>query len=200
MKDGNLPFEHNHNHPSLPKQMPSALQLVERARKGDQSAFRLLVVQHERLVRATVMGMLGDTAEADDVCQEVFIRFYQSLSKFRGESEVGTYLCRIAINLCINEGKRRQRKTRWLSALGQEGHSEDREDPGRNPERQELEDTLRKALQQIDPEFRVVVVLRLIDGYSVKETAEILELPQGTIASRLARGQQKLREILEKWL
>ena len=180
--------------------MPSALQLVERARKGDQSAFRLLVVQHERLVRATVMGMLGDTAEADDVCQEVFIRFYQSLSKFRGESEVGTYLCRIAINLCINEGKRRQRKNRWLSALGQEGHSEDREDPARNPERQEMQDTLRKALQQLDPEFRVVVVLRLIDGYSVKETAEILELPQGTIASRLARGQQKLREILEKWL
>lgn len=180
--------------------MPSALQLVERARKGDQSAFRLLVAQHERLVRATVMGMLGDTAEADDVSQEVFIRFYQSLSKFRGEAEVGTYLCRIAINLSINELKRRKRKSLWLSALRQDGHNEDREDPGMNPGRQEMQDALRKALQGLDPEFRTVVVLRLIDGYSVKETAEILELPQGTVASRLARGQQKLREILEKWL
>ena len=69
-----------------------------------------------------------------------------------------------------------------------------------DPGRQDMQDTLRKALQVLDPEFRAVVVLRLIDGYSVRETAEILGLPQGTVASRLARGQQKLREILKKWL
>lgn len=184
----------------MPKHNPSALQLVARARKGDEAAFRLLVAQHERLVRATAIGMLGDTAEADDIAQEVFIRFYQSLSKFRGESEVGTYLCRIAVNLSINELKRRQRKNRWLSVQREQDSHAAEEDPGTNPGRQELQDTLHNALQTLGPEFRTVAVLRLVDGYSVKETAEILGLPQGTVASRLARAQDRLREMLKKWL
>ncbi|MCB0580468.1 MAG: sigma-70 family RNA polymerase sigma factor, partial [Phaeodactylibacter sp.] len=174
--------------------------VVERARRGDQAAFRQLVEQHEGLVRSTVAGMLGDTAEADDVAQEEFIRFYKALKDFRGDSQVGTYLSRIAINLSINELKRRQRKNRWLSVIRKGEGGSGLEDNSMNPGRQDLRDTLNKALQVLEPEFRVVVVLRLIDGYSVKETAEILELPQGTVASRLARGQQKLREILEKWL
>ena len=180
--------------------MHKSLDVLERARQGDQAAFRQLVEEHESLVRSTVAGMIGNTAEADDVAQEVFIRFYRSLNDFRGEAQVGTYLTRIAINLSINELKRRQRKTRWLSAIRREEGSLAAEDFSMNPGRQDLRDTLNKALQVLEPEFRVVVVLRLIDGYSVKETAEILELPQGTVASRLARGQQKLREILEKWL
>lgn len=183
----------------MPKRIPSALPLVERARLGDQEAFRLLIKQNESLVRATAAGMLGG-AGADDVAQETFIRFFQSLSKFRGEAEVGTYLCRIAINLSIDELKRRQRKNRWLSAIRREESTEEREDPAMNPGRQDMREALRKALHKLEPEFRSVVVLRLIDGYSVRETADILELPQGTVASRLARGQQKLREILEKWL
>ncbi len=184
----------------MPKRIPSALPLVERARLGDQEAFRQIVAQHERLVRATAAGMLGGAAGADDVAQETFIRFFQSLSKFRGEAEVGAYLCRIAINLSIDELKRRQRKNRWMSAIRREGSTEEREDPGMNPGRQDMREALRKALHELEPEFRSVVVLRLIDGYSVRETADILELPQGTVASRLARGQKKLREILEKWL
>ncbi|MCB0569259.1 MAG: sigma-70 family RNA polymerase sigma factor [Phaeodactylibacter sp.] len=184
----------------MPKQSPSAFSLVERAREGDQAAFRQLVTQHESLVRATVRGMLGDTAEADDAAQETFIRFYQSLPNFRGEAEVSTYLCRIAINLSINELRKRQRRSRWLSVAAREGEPGDREDTGANPGRQEMREMLIKALQILGPEFRSVVTLRLIDGYSVKETADILSLPEGTVASRLARGQQKLREILEKWL
>lgn len=173
--------------------------VVERARQGEQAAFRQLVEENEGLVRSTVKGMLGDTAEADDVAQEVFIRFFRALEDFREESQVGTYLSRIAINLSINELKRRQRRNRWLSVLRKED-SQAIEDDSMNPGRKDMQDLLRKALQRLDPDFRAVVVLRLIDGYSVKETAGILGLPQGTVASRLARGQQKLREILEKWL
>lgn len=174
--------------------------VVERARRGDQSAFRQLVEEHEGLVRSTVAGMLGDTAEADDVAQEVFIRFYKALKDFRGDAQVGTYLSRIAINLSINELKKRQRRKRWLSIIQKEESNPALEDGSMNPGRQDMQDALRRALQALDSDFRAVVVLRLVDGYSVKETAEILGLPQGTVASRLARGQQKLREILEKWL
>ena len=179
--------------------MQKSLDLVDHARRGDQAAFRQLVEEHESLVRSTVVGMLGDTAEASDVAQEVFIRFFRALKDFRGEAQVGTYLSRIAINLSINELKRRQRRNRWLS-LVQKDNRMPKEDESMNPGRQDLRDALRKALQVLDPEFRAVVVLRLVDGHSVKETAEILGLPQGTVASRLARGQQKLRGILKKWL
>ena len=180
--------------------MHKNLDVLERARRGDQAAFRQMVEAHEGLVRSTVAGMLGDTAEADDVAQEVFIRFYKALENFRGDAQVGTYLSRIAINLSINELKRRQRRNRWFSVIRKEDGASGVEDGSMNPGRQDMRDTLHKALQVLEPDFRSVVVLRLIDGYSVKETAEILGLPQGTVASRLARGQQKLREILEKWL
>ncbi|MCB0550758.1 MAG: sigma-70 family RNA polymerase sigma factor [Phaeodactylibacter sp.] len=174
--------------------------VLERARQGDQAAFRQLVEEHEALVRSTVAGMLGDTGETDDVAQEVFIRFYKALKDFRGDAQIGTYLCRIAINLSINELKSRRRRSRWLSVAGTAERGLSAEDNSMDPARQDMRDALRKALQLLEPDFRAVVVLRLIDGYSVKETAEILNLPQGTVASRLARGQQKLREILEKWL
>ncbi|MBK7871042.1 MAG: sigma-70 family RNA polymerase sigma factor [Saprospiraceae bacterium] len=68
-----------------------------------------------------------------------------------------------------------------------------------DPERHDIRDAVQKALQLLEPDFRMVIILRLIDGYSVKETAEMLQLPQGTVASRLARAQEKLKDILKKW-
>ena len=73
------------------------------------------------------------------------------------------------------------------------------EDPSANPERRDTSEFVHRALQLLEPEFRSVIVLRLIDGYSVKETAAILKLPPGTVASRLSRGQKKLKDILSNW-
>jgi RNA polymerase sigma-70 factor (ECF subfamily) len=173
---------------------------ITRAKSGDTQAFRLLVEQHQGQVRATVRSMLGPVPEVDDVAQEVFIRFHHALPEFRGDAQLSTYLSRIAINLSLNEIKRRKRKGRWLTFTRADGPETQVEDPSVRPERQDLKDTLQRALQQLDPAFRAVVTLRLVEGYSVRETAEILDLPQGTIASRLARAQQKLRLILESWL
>ncbi|MEQ8702541.1 MAG: RNA polymerase sigma factor [Phaeodactylibacter sp.] len=173
---------------------------ILRAKSGDAQAFRSLVEQHQGQVRATVRSMLGEVAEADDVAQEVFIRLHQALPGFRGDAKLSTYLSRIAINLSLNELKRRKRKGRWLTFTKTDGPELQVEDKAAGPEQQDLKDALQRALQQIDPEFRAVVTLRLVEGYSVKETAEILDLPQGTVASRLARAQQKLRSILGPWL
>ncbi|MCP2619799.1 sigma-70 family RNA polymerase sigma factor [Candidatus Aminicenantes bacterium AC-334-K16] len=168
-------------------------ELLQRARDGDEEAFREIVSSHQRQVAATVMGMLGNCPEAEDVGQEVFIQFFRSLHRFRGEARIATYLTRIALNLAVNELRRRKKEKQMLAA-GAEGlfmssttSLEEKKDSRR---------LLQQALQQLDSRFREVIVLRFLNGYSSEETARILKLPLGTVLSRLARAQMKLREIL----
>lgn len=175
------------------------MELVKAAQKGDQNAFRQIVAQHEQLVRSTIMGMVGDQSRTDDVAQEVFIRFFKSMHLYKGEAKLGTYLCRVAINLSLNELKRQKRVNHKIAYIEDPEHTIQLEDPAVNPEKMETRDLVQKAIQELDPDFRSVIVLRLIEGYSVKETAEILNLPMGTIASRLARGQIKLKAVLDLW-
>lgn len=168
--------------------------LVQSVLKGNDEAFRELVRRHESRVAATVIGMLGNCPEAEDVGQETFIRFYKGLKNFRGEAELGTYLTRIAINLSLNELKRRKRRQRVFHK--EAGESFDVVDEStRNPDNGDKE-LVQWAIQKLQPKFRSVVVLRLLDGYSTIETAKILKLPQGTVLSRLSRAQKKLKEIL----
>ncbi len=169
--------------------------LVAAAREGDEKAFMEIVKRHESRVASTVVGMLGNCPEAEDVGQETFIRFYRALGSFRGESGLGTYLTRIAINLSLNELKRRKKFfTRFVSKPVEDFQDyPDRNEPGIPFEEKEILD---RAMKKLEPEFRTVLVLRLITGYSTEETAKILNLPVGTVLSRLARAQKKLREIL----
>jgi RNA polymerase sigma-70 factor (ECF subfamily) len=169
-------------------------ELVAGARLGDLLAFKTLVARYEGKIAGVVRSMLGTTPEADDVGQEVFIRFYESLEKFRGESALGTYLTRIAINLSLNEIKRRKRR---FSIFASE---EDGWNRGADDENKDLKDMIAYELGRLEPEFRAVVTLRLVEGYSTEETAVILNIPLGTVLSRLSRAQKKLRTGLEKHL
>ena len=174
-------------------------ELLFAARMGSEEAFAALVRRHEQRVAATVKGMLGDTTEAEDVGQETFVRLYYSLRNFRGESKLGTYLTRIAINLSINELRNRRRRDRFFSSP-QEVSNEATEQMAAISEPQyetlEFREEVRGAISNLKPKLRAVVVLRLIDGYSTAETAGILRIPQGTVLSRLARAQVKLKELL----
>lgn len=169
--------------------------LITAAREGDQNAFKELVRRHESRVAATVIGMLGRCPEAEDVGQETFIRFYNSLKKFRGESSVGTYLTRIAINLSLNELKRRKRGS-LLFFQKPPDEIYDISDTKADSQQNEDKEIVQQAIQKLERKFRSVVVLRLIDGYSTEETAQILNIPVGTVLSRLSRAQQKLKELL----
>lgn len=172
---------------------------MARAQRNDRQAFQELVQRHEQQVRATVLGMLGPVAEADDVAQEVFIRFFRSLDKFRGDAQLTTYLSRIAINLSLNELKRRQRRQkRFLFWQRSDVTIPDPVDEQADPARRDDQQLVRLALQYIDADYRSVVVLRLLEGYSVKETAEILDIPMGTVGSRLSRGLDKLKQVIVK--
>ena len=186
------------------------LDLVERARAGDDGAFRALAERYESQVAATVIGMLGPGPDAEEVGQDAFVRFYQSLDRFRGDSSVGTYVTRIAINLALNAAKRRQRD-RWRfwsrdSDRDRDGDSDRGE--GRPPEpsvdgrtavdQADRDRLVQGAVEELKPDHRAVVVLRMIDGYSTKETAEMLEVPEGTVLSRLSRGMASLKAILQE--
>ena len=166
--------------------------LVSQALTGSHAAFRQIVETHEQSVARTVSGMLGSTADAEDVGQETFIRFYHAMKQYKGEASLKTYLTRIAINLSLNQIKKRK-KRKWISMSADPVLSPPSEDViNIKDEKEELE----YALRQLEPEFRSVVVIRLIQGYTTKETAEMLDIPQGTVLSRLSRAQQKLKEIL----
>ena len=169
-------------------------QVIREVLDGNDSAFRILVQRYESQVASTVIGMLGHCPEADDVGQDTFIRFYNALTNFRGDSQVSTYLTRIAINLSLNELKRRNR--RFSLFVNQDENSREIADDSHQSEAASSKELIDKALEQLGPKFKSVVVLRLIDGYSTEETAKILNLPLGTVLSRLSRAQLKLKHIL----
>ena len=150
------------------------------------------------MVARTVKGMLGDSVFAEDIGQEVFINLYYSLPEFRGEAKLSTYIQRIAVNLTLNEIKRRKR---FFSLFSQKANNEMHEveiGDYDNEKRTEAAEIVNKALLAMDPKFRIIVTMRMLQGYSTKETAEILDLPVGTILSRLSRAQEQLRNILVK--
>lgn len=166
--------------------------LIKAVRLGDQLAFKEIVLKYENDIARVLIGMLGNKADADDIGQETFIRFYNSIDQYKGDSSLKTYLTRIGINLSINEINKRKRN-KWYSftdnpQIDRNGDNE--------AEKIELTEIIDKALIKLEPQFRTVVVLRLVQGYSTKETAKILELPVGTALSRLARAQEKLRKII----
>jgi RNA polymerase sigma-70 factor (ECF subfamily) len=171
-------------------------ELIAAARDGDDGAFKELVMRYEPVVAATVIGMLGDTPEAEDVGQETFIRFYRALGSFRGDSSVKTYITRIAMNQAINEIRNRKRRGRVFSSTSAD-ELPDMPDAGTVDAGGPDTELVQQAIQKLDDDFRSVVVLRLIDGYSTAETAEILNIPVGTVLSRLSRAQKKLRDLLK---
>jgi RNA polymerase sigma-70 factor, ECF subfamily len=173
--------------------------LVNLSRIGDQSAFSEIVRRNKTKIASTIYGMLGNCDEADDVGQEVFIRFYESIKYFRGESALSTYLIRIAINLSLNEIKKRNRK-RFLNFEKVTQNGADFPDHITEEPINEKKEIIQKALQKLNSKHRMVLVLRLIDGYSTEETAKILDVPVGTVLSRLARAQIQLKKILEPFL
>ncbi len=171
--------------------------LLDHARNGDQNAFRQLLERHHQSVSLTVSGMLGAGPEIDDVVQEVFIRFYRTMGRFRGDASCKTYLTRIAINTSLDALRRRKRmRSRFISRDDPMVNLPDPSTDISQSERFDRANLINLAMNQLKPHHRSVVVLRLVDGYSTSDTAEILGIAQGTVLSRLSRAITRLRDIL----
>jgi len=174
------------------------VELIQNSLSGNDAAFREIIDRYEAKVAATVISMLGNCPEADDVGQETFIRFYKNLKNFRGESSLGTYLTRIAMNLSLNELKRRKRQNRIIP-LDDPGISHQIIDHDSGNEKRDRHEIVQWAIAQLTPKFQSTLVLRMMKGYSTEETAKILNLPTGTVLSRLARARGQLLKILEPY-
>jgi len=172
-------------------------EVIERILNGNPDLFRLLVERYKSQVAAIVKGMLGNCPEAEDVGQEAFIRLYNSLSDFRGDATLKTYLVRIAMNLSLNELKKRKRINK--STLYIDSGAPINQDIGiTNAERTDIMEMIYKALEKLDAKQRSVFILRVVEGYSTKETAKMLKIPLGTVLSRLARAQEVMRGLVSR--
>jgi RNA polymerase sigma-70 factor (ECF subfamily) len=185
---------------------------VARLVARDETAFNELVVTYERRVFALVFRMLGRRDEAEDLAQEVFVQVFKAIDQFRGDSKLSTWIYRIAVNLCKNRTKylsRRHANTQedvdamadraaFASAKGVSVGGVSR--PDELVEGMQLEVIVKRAIAQIDPEFREVLILRDVEDLSYEEIAAITNLPDGTVKSRIHRARAQLRGLVEKAL
>jgi RNA polymerase sigma-70 factor (ECF subfamily) len=172
-------------------------EIIDKILNGNPDLFRVLVERYKSPVAAIIKGMLGDCPEADDVGQETFIRLYNSLANFRGDAALKTYLIRIAMNLSLNEIKKKKRFNSSTVFIDS-GINIDHDDGMLVSERTETMEMIQKAMDSLDLRQRSVFILRIVEGYSTKETAKILKIPLGTVLSRLARAIEEMRGLVTR--
>ncbi|HEY8185037.1 MAG TPA: sigma-70 family RNA polymerase sigma factor [Pyrinomonadaceae bacterium] len=183
-------------------------EFIERLRRGEAAAFEELVGERSGEIYGLLFRLTENSEEARDLTQETFLRAFQSISRFRGEADLRTWLYRIAINQARNRWRwwRRRRRDSTVSLDATQGQSNQTlmktlAEPSENPEQQALaherELALRSALQKVGRAYRETVILRDIEGFTYEEIATTLEINVGTVKSRLARGRQELKRKLE---
>jgi RNA polymerase sigma-70 factor (ECF subfamily) len=180
-------------------------ELVASCRAGDPAAFARLVTLHEGMVFNLASRLLGDTEEARDVAQEVFLQVYRMLGRFEARSSLKTWIYRIAVNQCHNRRRfwHRRRRDRELALdeglLGSEalGSSErGGSSPFEAARLRERARRVQKALLQLSFAHRSVLVLREVEGLTCGEVAHALGVPEGTVKSRLSRAREAMRLLL----
>ncbi|MGE5725539.1 MAG: sigma-70 family RNA polymerase sigma factor [Acidobacteriota bacterium] len=183
------------------------LSLVQAAKKGDVGAFGELVKRYDRNVFRIALHITQNREDAEDVVQDAFLKAYENLEQFQGQSKFYTWLVRIAVNEALM--KLRRRRPERMVSLDQEVQTEEDSMPREvadwspNPEQlynqSELRDILGKTIQGLPPSFRTVFVLRDVEGLSTEETAQALELSVPAVKSRLLRARLQLRERLNRY-
>lgn len=177
--------------------------IVRKVLNGDTNAFERLVVEYEKNVYNIALRMTSNSEDAQDMTQEAFIKAFNSLSNFRGESKFSVWLYRIVNNVCLDFLRSKNRRpTVSLSVEDDEGEETqiDIADESQSPERL-LDKTLtresvRRGLEQMPPEYRQILLLREIQGLSYDEISQALDLEVGTVKSRIFRARKKLSNFL----
>jgi RNA polymerase sigma-70 factor (ECF subfamily) len=194
-----------------------ATSLLKRARTGDRGAFGQLVVLYQDRLYNAILRLVGDRDEAAELTQEAFARSLESLDSFRGDSAPYTWMFRIAVNLSISRLRKVQRHRvfsldRPASGNGQSGRHGDQaaglvdrvRQSGPGPaaalEKREQAEQVVAALGRVEPEYRAVLVMRDVEGFDYQQMADVLDLPLGTLKSRLFRARIALRDELKPYM
>ena len=185
------------------------LETLQRAKEGDRKAFEDIFNLYHRRIYNAVYGMLGDHDDAQDVTQDVFMRPHDALPTLRADEAFSTYLYRIALNLCRDRARRKKR-VRFQSIdtprTDSEGETEpmDFPDQSKLPEEKitndELQARVRQAVQTLSEDHKAVIMMHHFQGMEVNDIARILDVPTGTVKSRLARGRDQLHRKLRGYL
>ena len=175
-------------------------ELIDRSRKGDSEAFGILVERYQRRVVGVALAVVHNQDDAIELAQETFVRAFENLSKFESRSSFSTWLYRIAANIAIDFWRR---EARHVVLRGEDAENEigklpsSQGDSFKEVSRGELSARLRRALEELTPEHRAVILLREVEGMSYDEISEVLDCPRGTVMSRLHYARTHLRIILK---
>ena len=179
-------------------------ELISKSQQGDRQAFDDLMQQYYSLVYNVAFRMLGNADSASDATQTTVIRAYRALTQFRQDAAFSTWLYRIATNVCLDRLRQDERNAQSLTVMDSEGGQgldeldvpDNHLDPAGIVERYERQTLVQEAIDTLHPEHRTVVVLFDINGLSYEEISEMLEVPLGTVKSRLNRARIALKERL----
>ncbi|HWP22884.1 MAG TPA: sigma-70 family RNA polymerase sigma factor [Candidatus Binatia bacterium] len=177
--------------------------LVRKCQAGEMSAFQELVSRYHQKVFTVILGLLRNREDALEVAQETFFRAYRKIRSFQGGSSFYTWIYRIAVNLAIDAQRRQKRNPldfRESMDEALQAQNEVAQDPFGDVHDRELGESLIKAIKELTPEHRAVIVLRTIEGLSYKDIGEILGCSEGTVMSRLHYARKKLKEKLSGFL
>jgi RNA polymerase sigma-70 factor (ECF subfamily) len=187
--------------------MEAAPEFLQRLRKGEEAAWGELHREHYPRLWSSVQRILNNPVLAEDVVQEAFIKAHRDIGRFEGQSQLGTWLYRIAVNQALDTIRKKQRTERWLSFLSPIAEGEERPSMPEGEvaptasiglENRELREIIFSAMGELSVEHRAVVQLRLVDELSLEETAQLLRCKPGTVNSRLHYACEHLRRKLAK--
>ncbi len=187
----------------IPRQPPDEAALVKAAKRGDLSAFNQLVLMYQNQAFNVAYRLLGDADAAADATQDAFLKAFRRLHQHRGGS-FRSWLLRIVTNTCYDMLRKRKRQpTQPLEPLSDDEESDrlprwqsDAESPEDAILRREIHWAVQEGLAHLSPEHRTIVVLSDIEGLSYEEIAQVLNIPVGTVKSRLSRARARLRDYL----
>ncbi len=179
---------------------PDERDQIQATLAGESSAFEALVLKYQDRLFRSLYHMTRSREEAEDVTQEAFIQSYLKLSTFHQNSQFYTWLFRIAFNLSIS--RRRKKRPAVSTDHGKQDHGIETVDPLPSPdtrlEQKENIAAVHRALDRLSQEHRSILVMRAIEGFDYQTISKTLELPVGTVRSRLSRARQKLKDELER--
>jgi RNA polymerase sigma-70 factor (ECF subfamily) len=163
---------------------------IVESRNGDGNAFELLVREHQSMIYSLCYRMTGSPTEAEDLTQETFIQAHRNLGGFRAESRFSSWLYRIALNLCLNWQKRKQRQDRLHQQWAEQAAEPPAEDPGHAAR-------IQAALLKLHPKQRAAIVLTVYEGLSHAEAARALNCAEATVSWRVFAARAKLKRLLK---